>query len=196
MRTVLKFTYPSARPHWPGRDEMAASNLPPLNCSSMWGSSLWPCRRFSNFLVTWLLFFTSSVAPSPSCPNGKHKQLTGKINTTDRRYHTINSKSHSITSTCVLSYAVDQRVRTWVCKQLSNERGKLVFWVNPKLTVCSTEGPFLRLDGLASIKIQGPQMRYLTCIMTGPIGLFVPHEQANALIWSTPTGPSTFNSQR
>lgn len=35
-----KFIYPSARPHWPGRDEMAARRRPLENCSSTWGSSL------------------------------------------------------------------------------------------------------------------------------------------------------------
>ena len=60
--------YPSALPHWPGRDEIQANNLPLPNCSSMWGSSVRHCWRFSSFLRTWLLFFASSVAPSPSCP--------------------------------------------------------------------------------------------------------------------------------
>lgn len=36
-------SYPSTLPHWPGREEMEANNLPLLNCSSMWGSSFRPC---------------------------------------------------------------------------------------------------------------------------------------------------------
>lgn len=55
-------TYPSARPHWPGREEIAANKRPLPNCSSTCGSSLRSCWRFSIFLLTWLLFFASSVA--------------------------------------------------------------------------------------------------------------------------------------
>lgn len=61
-------THPSALPHWPGREDMQANNRPPPNCSSIWGSSVRTCTRFSIFLVRWLLFFVSStVAPSASC---------------------------------------------------------------------------------------------------------------------------------
>lgn len=71
-------THPSALPHWPGLDEMQAYNLPELNCSSTWGSSLRSSWRFSIFLWTWLLFFASSVAPSPSC-NKNHKPWASMV---------------------------------------------------------------------------------------------------------------------
>ena len=61
-RKCRNVTYPSARPHWPGRDEIQANKRPPLNCSSICASSWRFCWRFSSFLWTWLLFFTSSVA--------------------------------------------------------------------------------------------------------------------------------------
>lgn len=53
MKTQVKIcTNPSARPHWPGREEMQASNLPELNCSSICESSLRSTCRFSIFLAT------------------------------------------------------------------------------------------------------------------------------------------------
>ena len=60
--------YPSALPHCPGREEMHANSLPLPNCSSMWGSSVRPCWRFSSFLWTWLLLLASSAAASHSYP--------------------------------------------------------------------------------------------------------------------------------
>ena len=65
-KRTTEVTYPSARPHWPGRDEIEASKRPLPNCSSICGSSLRVCCLFSSFLWTCLLFFSSSTAASPS----------------------------------------------------------------------------------------------------------------------------------
>ena len=66
-------TYPSARPHCPGREAMQASSLPLANWSSKWASSFCPSCLFASFLNTCLLFFfSSSTTSADSCKIQPH----------------------------------------------------------------------------------------------------------------------------
>lgn len=139
-----QWAYPSALPHWPGREEMQAKSLPDPNCSSICGSSLRSFWRFSSFLRTWVLFLASSGGASPSCHSTTvncHSLKQGKHTPGEsvKPYHHSKWKLSPLSNTPDSNYVVFALACKWkstttlICILLARSirfLNKTQFWIH------------------------------------------------------------------